>query len=99
MTIMKLRSDGFPATTLVTALAIAWAVGIGVAAGLSPAGPTSTPTVAVSAPAPAITPAPAAPADGQATGFVGDETCTTCHEPEGKALKGTLHGKAQNVRT
>ena len=35
----------------------------------------------------------------QASGFVGDDTCTACHEAEGKVFKGTLHGKAQNVRT
>jgi DmsE family decaheme c-type cytochrome len=38
----------------------------------------------------------AAPA---ATDFVGDETCMGCHEAEGKALKSTFHGKAQNERT
>ena len=96
---MKLRSDGFPAKTLVTALAITWAVGIGVAAGTAPADSTTAATAAAtSAPVRAAAPAPA-PAAGQANGFVGDETCTTCHEPEGTALKGTLHGKAQNVRT
>ena len=43
-------------------------------------------------------PSPAPPA-AQASGFVGDETCATCHESEGKGLPQTLHGKAQNVRT
>ena len=94
---MKLRSDGFPATTLVTALAIAWAVSIGLAAGSAPTGPTTVAApVATTTPARATAPAPAAE---QATGFVGDETCSTCHEPEGKGLHLTLHGKAQNART
>lgn len=35
----------------------------------------------------------------QTTGFVGDETCATCHESEGKGLHATLHGKAQNSKT
>jgi DmsE family decaheme c-type cytochrome len=43
----------------------------------------------------AAVPAPAP----QAAGYVGDETCTTCHEPEGKSLSLTLHGKAHNTRT
>jgi DmsE family decaheme c-type cytochrome len=94
---MRLRSDGFPATTLVTALAIAWTMGIALIAARAPAGTTtSAAATTTSARAAAPTPAPAA---AQATGFVGDETCTTCHEPEGKSLRGTLHGKAQNART
>jgi DmsE family decaheme c-type cytochrome len=96
---MKLRSDGFPAKTLVTALAIAWAIGIGLAAAQAPTGSATAPTTAAAiAPARLVAPAPA-PAAAQATGFVGDETCSTCHEPEGKGLHATLHGKAQNVRT
>ena len=39
------------------------------------------------------------PAPAPANGFAGDDTCTTCHEPEGASLRGTLHGKAQNART
>src|SRR5258708_6418383 len=93
---MRLRSDGFPAMTLVTALAIAWAIGIGLAAGQAPTGSTAPP--AATTPARIVAPAPAS-ADAQASGFVGDETCTTCHEREGKGLGATLHGKAQNVRT
>ncbi len=96
---MKLRSDGFPATTLVTALAIVWAVGIALAAGRAPTGSTAAVTpAATSTPARAAAPVPA-PAAAQATGFVGDDTCATCHEPEGKGLRATLHGKAQNART
>jgi len=80
---MTLRSDGFPARTLVTALALVWISAAGVAAASErPATPRSIPS------------APAQPAN-----FVGDETCATCHESEGKSLNATLHGKAQNVRT
>src|SRR5262245_45040889 len=32
-------------------------------------------------------------------GFVGDDTCTACHEGEGKSLHASLHGKSQNART
>src|SRR5262245_976698 len=35
----------------------------------------------------------------QAGAYIGDDTCVACHEAEGKTLAGTLHGKAQNVRT
>ena len=94
---MTKRSDGFPATTLVTALAIVWAVGDRCRRRTPPTGSADR---ATAAPSPArAAPAPAAPAAAQATGFVGDDTCTTCHEPEGKALHATLHGKAQNTRT
>jgi DmsE family decaheme c-type cytochrome len=45
--------------------------------------------------------APAArpPQQALAGTYVGDDTCTACHESEGKSLHATLHGKAQNVRT
>jgi DmsE family decaheme c-type cytochrome len=46
------------------------------------------------APAPSTAP----PATASA-GFAGDETCITCHESESKEISGTLHGKAQNLRT
>src|SRR6188508_3803798 len=39
-----------------------------------------------------------APQPGGA-GFVGDDTCITCHEAEGKTLSGSLHGKSANART
>ena len=35
----------------------------------------------------------------QATGFVGDETCATCHDTETKGLHESLHGKVQNAKT
>src|SRR5579864_5040881 len=35
----------------------------------------------------------------QATGFVGDETCATCHDSEAKGFHESLHGKAQNSKT
>ena len=96
---MRLRSDGFPARALVTVLAIAWAAGIGLAAGRAPTGrgAAAVPVASIT-PTHAAAPAPL-PAAAQATGFVGDETCSTCHEPEGKGLHLTLHGKAQNTRT
>jgi DmsE family decaheme c-type cytochrome len=80
---MTLRSDGCPAPTLVTALALVLICGAGV--------------VAASERTPAPPSPPSAPA--QPANFVGDETCVTCHDSEGKSLKATLHGKAQNVRT
>jgi DmsE family decaheme c-type cytochrome len=80
---MTLRSDGFPARALVTSLALAWISAVGV--------------VAASERPPASRSTPSAPA--QPANFVGDETCATCHESEGKSLNATLHGKTQNVRT
>jgi DmsE family decaheme c-type cytochrome len=95
---MTTRSDGFPARMLVAALLIAWvtAIGLSAASGARPPGQATT-AAAASVPTPAIAKAPASPP--QSSGFVGDDTCTTCHEAEGKALHQTLHGKAQNERT
>ena len=81
---MPTRSDGFPARLLMTAFTLVWLAVTGVAA----AGSRS----------------PAAPKNDaaavtQTTGFVGDETCATCHDTEAKALRATLHGKAQNTNT
>lgn len=42
--------------------------------------------------------APAAQAAPQA-GYVGSDTCTTCHTTEGDSLKGTPHGQANNPRS
>ncbi len=48
-------------------------------------------------------PAPAAQAlsvsSVPSNGFVGDDTCVTCHESEGKSLHKSLHGQARNPRT
>jgi DmsE family decaheme c-type cytochrome len=48
--------------------------------------------------------APAAAPQGTAapqaqSGYVGDDTCVTCHEAEGKSFKATMHGQAENPRT
>jgi DmsE family decaheme c-type cytochrome len=52
------------------------------------------------------TPAPAGaqgrstqPPSAASNAYAGDDTCTACHESEGKGLRGSLHGKAQNPRT
>ncbi|HZR25677.1 MAG TPA: DmsE family decaheme c-type cytochrome [Vicinamibacterales bacterium] len=45
------------------------------------------------------TDAPKAAPAVQTTGFVGDETCSTCHDSQAKGLHETLHGKAQNSKT
>jgi DmsE family decaheme c-type cytochrome len=101
---MKQRSDGFPARTLATALALVWTVAIGViAASGSTTSPQPAGAVAAHRASAATATRPAAPPSAtdpaQAANFVGDETCATCHEAEGKSLHGTLHGKMQNVRT
>ena len=44
-----------------------------------------------------ITSGPAAVA--QTPTYVGEDTCVTCHDAEGRSFHDTLHGKAQNPRT
>jgi DmsE family decaheme c-type cytochrome len=94
---MNQQGDGFPARTLVTVLALACIMAIGLAAaGGSPASDqTKGAAAARNAPSSATSPSPSA----STAGLVGDDTCTTCHEAEGKGLHNTLHGKAQNERT
>ena len=91
---MRTRRDGFPAAALVTAVVLVWAMAIGLAAagGRAAAGPADT-EIAAAATVPATSPVE------QPAGLVGDETCATCHESEGKSLHASLHGKAQNSRT
>jgi len=38
------------------------------------------------------------PAAGQAAGYVGQDTCLTCHSDKEKVYKATEHGRAQNAR-
>jgi len=88
---MSERSDGFPARLLVTAFTLVWILAATAAAsgsareGRADARSGSNISSAASA--------------GQTIGFVGDDTCATCHEAESKSLHATLHGKAQNERT
>jgi len=101
---MKPRSDGFPARTLVTALALVWSMAIAViaASGSTAAPPPVGPPAARSAPAATATHAAAPPPatdPAQANNFVGEETCVTCHEAEGQSIHASLHGKVQNART
>ena len=39
-----------------------------------------------------------APANQAAGNYVGEDTCVTCHEAEGKSVRHTLHGKGENPR-
>jgi DmsE family decaheme c-type cytochrome len=86
------HSDGFPAKTLVAALVLACGLAFGASASAATPGSDKPGAAVKSAPAPTA-------ADAQAAGYVGDETCITCHEAEGKGFEGTLHGKSQNMRT
>jgi DmsE family decaheme c-type cytochrome len=95
---MATRRDGFPANLLVAALVFIWMAAVGLAAGVSPAAVEQSNATAAQ-PSVSATAVSTAPAATQTTGFVGEETCVTCHEAEGKSLKGTLHGKVQNSRT
>lgn len=87
---MHTRCVGSPATLLAAALVFVWASAVGLAASNPPPRPDAT--------------APAAPAGKSAAAqqpavYVGDETCSTCHDGEKKSLSLTQHGKAQNTRT
>jgi len=65
----------------------------GLSAGLLAASLVFAGTMALAA---ATSPPPVA---AQTTGFVGDETCVTCHDAESKSLRTTRHGNAQIERT
>ena len=85
---MKLRSS-LPATCLLAVAIMVRVTGAG-----SPAAGVDQ-TAALQSPA---TPAQAAAAAPQA-GYVGTDTCVTCHEKEGDSLKGTKHAQAKNPRS
>jgi DmsE family decaheme c-type cytochrome len=87
---MNLRSDGFPARTVI-ALAIAWALGIGVdaAQGRAPSAPAN----AVPARSGPQSAAPQVPAGD----YVGQETCLTCHDTQ--TYKGTAHALVSNPKS
>ncbi len=87
---MKRRAEGAAVRTILAALALVWLAAVGLASGAgAPAAQANG--------APGASASAAAPAQS-ANGYVGDETCTTCHEPEGKTLLASLHGKAANPR-
>jgi DmsE family decaheme c-type cytochrome len=88
---MPRTSDGFPARTVVAGFVVAWALTIGVAAAGGPA--AGSPDDGKAARPPAI----ATTDSAQASGFVGDDTCLTCHD--GQALHNTTHGRRENRRT
>ena len=58
------------------------------------------PQVAAQPPATASAPEQKAPPSGQqAAGFVGDDTCLTCHEDQSKGYQGSPHARTMNPRT
>jgi DmsE family decaheme c-type cytochrome len=85
---IRKRGDGFPARALMTVLVLIWSAAIGLAAGAGPA------QSAGSSPAkPAAPPAKVAvSAADQSSGYVGEDTCLTCHED--RNYKGTRHALA-----
>jgi DmsE family decaheme c-type cytochrome len=87
----------FRSPLVVATSAFLWAAAAALAAGARPPSPAqATP------PAPVATrtaTAPPAPAPALPDGYVGDDTCTACHDGEGKSLRASLHGKSQNTRT
>jgi len=94
---INLRSR-FTTGRAISALLVLWATAIVFAVG--PTGPTgAAPDRKRLVPTPQTPASPTPPPAAQASGYAGDDTCTTCHEAEGKALSATLHGKGQNPRT
>jgi DmsE family decaheme c-type cytochrome len=80
-----------PTVTIAGALAIWLVVMVTVGATASPRQNAQSGTKAAAAPAAQATPA--------ASGYVGEDTCLTCHEDQGKGYQGTPHARAQNPRT
>jgi DmsE family decaheme c-type cytochrome len=90
------------ASRLIAVLSIFWGMAIGLVASGNRVPLEGAPADAAHAAAeasPEQASRKSAPADAQPSGYAGDDTCITCHETEGKALKATLHGKGQNPRT
>ena len=96
---MRHRSSGLSAHTLVATLALVWMMTVGVVAAAGGPPAVATARSVASSSSSSSSSSPSSAAAPQAGNFVGDETCVTCHESEGKSLSATLHGKAQNVRT
>ena len=87
-----------PTSAVISALVMWCVVVASVAAtaqsGQAPPSPAPAPTSTAAPPAAANAP-PAAPASG----FVGDDTCLTCHEEKTKGYHGSPHARAANPRT
>jgi len=87
---MTVGGSKLKSRVLLALFALAWVTAVAVSAAGRPA---AAGRAAPQGPPPASAPA------AQTTGFVGDDTCTACHESEGKSLGATPHGNAHNVRT
>jgi len=96
---MRHRSSGLSPHTQVATLALVWMMTVGVVAAAGGPPAVATARSVASSSSSSSSSSPSSAAAPQAGNFVGDETCVTCHESEGKSLSATLHGKAQNVRT
>src|SRR6185295_5195764 len=81
------------------AAALVWSLALVVAA--QPSVPLANPTLAAArVEPPPLEPAPPVmtPEQAQAAGYVGQDTCITCHSDKEGTLKGTEHGQAKNPR-
>jgi DmsE family decaheme c-type cytochrome len=78
----------------IVALTVAWIVTTVTVARMA-GGPDAVP--AVSSSQVVSQPAASGPAPQPAAGYVGDDTCTTCHT--GQSVKGSAHARAANPRT
>src|SRR6185295_18851199 len=98
---MDSRTRGFPARLLVTVLVLTWGLAIGLSAAQSTTPSSQAGAVAGSSSAPPTANAPRAISTPppQATGYVGAETCLTCHENADKGMAGTAHARAADPRS
>ncbi|HVL69835.1 MAG TPA: DmsE family decaheme c-type cytochrome [Vicinamibacterales bacterium] len=99
----RFRRSLSPKSAVAVAL-VMWAiVAVGVTATSSddrqlPPGVIAAAAATPQSPPPAIAPSTAG-LSALASGYVGDDSCLTCHEDKTKGYHGTPHARAQNVRT
>jgi DmsE family decaheme c-type cytochrome len=84
---------------LIAACLLAAAVTARATGAISPAAAAQVPTPARAVVAQAPTSGAQTAPPSQATGYVGSDTCLTCHSDMGDTLKGTAHAQAQNPRS
>ena len=85
----------FMSMLLVAVTSLLWAAGVSLTA-QRPAPPQ---VLLPTKPSAAGLPQQAAAPQPGGTNFAGDDTCTSCHEAEGKSIASSMHGKAANART
>jgi DmsE family decaheme c-type cytochrome len=88
-----------PRAAVITAIAMWMVVVVSVAATPQASQSTSSSTTAAAPAKPTPTPAGTPPSAQQTAGFVGDDTCLTCHEDQAKGYHGSPHARALDPRS